>query len=172
MPAASYQSVLAGAITGCIESAITFPFETAKTRLQLLPTATARNRWDGGMVAVMKSTVETNGIRGLYYGLPAMLLQASGKLGIRFGANEQLKRTLQPYASDSPVLVSFGAGVGAGATEVNENNHTRTLTHTLAHTLSLSLSIAPPLDTNISRPQLTSISDSPHPPTSSRHWCG
>jgi hypothetical protein len=47
------------------------------------------------------------GVRGLYFGMPAMLLQTSCKLGIRFAAFESVK----------PLVGVGAAGLAAGAIE-------------------------------------------------------
>ena len=78
-------TALAGGAAGCVEGVVTMPFEVAKNRMQLHG---HQGGVGGGMLAALRTTIATNGVRGLYYGLPATLVQASGKLGIRFTAFE------------------------------------------------------------------------------------
>ena len=79
----SYSSIfakraLSGAAAGCVESTITSPFETIKTRLQI-EHGTNRSPWYAG-----KLIFAEKGLPGFYYGLSACLLQNMGKVAIRF----------------------------------------------------------------------------------------
>ena len=50
--------------------------------------------WDCG-----KQTVQTNGVRGLYRGLPVLIYGSIPKSAVRFGAFEQFKKVMEATAS-------------------------------------------------------------------------
>jgi solute carrier family 25 citrate transporter 1 len=86
----------AGAIAGCTEAVITMPFEVLKTKMQVAGTG----KW---------SLLFNKNIRldTAFAGLTPVLFQTSMKIGIRYGAFEQLR---------NHVSVPL-AGLGAGAFE-------------------------------------------------------
>jgi solute carrier family 25 (mitochondrial citrate transporter), member 1 len=104
---------IAGGIAGCCETAVTMPLEFAKTRQQIA-SASARVT----MLSTFKEAIASNGIRGLYFGMPAVLVQTSGKVGIRFVAFEKFK-SIMPCDANGRISKSseFLAGCLAGATE-------------------------------------------------------
>ena len=72
---------VAGAMAGAVEACCTAPLETLKTRQQL-----STSRSTISVTAAASGIYSTAGIRGFYFGLPALLLQAAGKVAIRFSA--------------------------------------------------------------------------------------
>eukprot|EP00667_Euglena_gracilis_P015129 EG_transcript_15718 len=100
-----------GAFAGCVETVVCMPFETTKTRVQLQEGA------GGGMLRNMASTVRSEGVRGLYFGMPIMLIQTAGKVGIRFLVYEQIKRLLQDETGRLSASGQVVAGTVAGAME-------------------------------------------------------
>jgi hypothetical protein len=118
---------LGGALTGCCEAVIMMPLEVVKTRQQL---GAARHM---GVVAAMTDTVRHNGIRGLYYGLPIVLIQTSGKVGIRFALYGQFLNSLAPFqlpTSLAAALAGFGAGAAEAALWITPCERIKTLRHT------------------------------------------
>ncbi|GFX44833.1 tricarboxylate transport protein, mitochondrial [Trichonephila clavipes] len=65
------KGVLAGGITGGIEICITFPTEYVKTQLQL-DERSAKPRYTG-IGDVVKQTVKSHGVKGLYRGLSVLI---------------------------------------------------------------------------------------------------
>mmetsp|Transcript_10078 Transcript_10078/g.13202 ORF Transcript_10078/g.13202 Transcript_10078/m.13202 type:complete len:259 (-) Transcript_10078:1662-2438(-) len=94
---------LAGVIAGAIEALVTQPFEVVKTRQQI------ESKVPKSLVRCIRGTVGANGLGGLYAGLPIMILQSGGKVGIRFGMYDNVKKLFPGNA----IL----AGVVAGSTE-------------------------------------------------------
>ena len=103
---------LAGAAAGGIETIVTMPFEVTKTIQQLQKQQTIPS-----ISSTARKIMQTKGIRGFYYGLPACLVQASGKVAIRFSFYGFYLSNLQLYFG-SYINISKGcAGLLAGATE-------------------------------------------------------
>lgn len=63
--ASAFKPILAGALTGAVESAITYPTEYVKTHLQL---QSKTNPAYNGIVDCVRKTVRSNGVLGLYRG--------------------------------------------------------------------------------------------------------
>ena len=94
------KGVIAGGITGGIEICITYPTEYVKTQLQLdEKVGKYKGIWD-----CTKQTVQTNGVRGLYRGLPVLLYGSIPKSAVRFGGFEQFKKLMV----DEKVRICFG----------------------------------------------------------------
>ena len=66
--------------------------------------------WDCG-----KQTVQTNGVRGLYRGLPVLIYGSIPKSAVRFGAFEQFKKIMVDdkgnLSPGSRLLCGLGAGI-------------------------------------------------------------
>jgi len=107
------KGIVAGGITGGIEICITFPTEYVKTQLQL-DERSAKPRYKG-IGDVVKQTVRSHGVPGLYRGLSVLLYGSIPKSAVRFGAFEELKkRRLDEKGNLAPVdrmLCGLGAGV-------------------------------------------------------------
>ena len=70
------------------------------------------------MFHAISTIVQTKGLQGLYFGMPAMLTQVSAKAAIRFTAFEQYKaiyRMARP--NENEVFLNFVCGLAAGFTE-------------------------------------------------------
>mmetsp|Transcript_31107 Transcript_31107/g.49819 ORF Transcript_31107/g.49819 Transcript_31107/m.49819 type:complete len:258 (+) Transcript_31107:2889-3662(+) len=96
--------------TGCVEAAVTMPFEVIKTRQQI-----GAKRYPGvlGITKTMKDAIgQAGGVRGLYSGLGIAMGQTSGKVGIRFFTYRRLSQVAGENASYKAI-----AGCLAGATE-------------------------------------------------------
>ena len=72
---------ITGGITGGIEICITFPTEYVKTQLQL-DERSAKPRYTG-IVDVVKQTVRSHGITGLYRGLSVLIYGSIPKSAVR-----------------------------------------------------------------------------------------
>jgi len=71
----------------------------------------------------ISSITANNGVRGLYFGMPAMLTQVSAKAAIRFTAFEQYKALLKMAngsngnGNGNEMFINFVSGLMAGFTE-------------------------------------------------------
>lgn len=87
-------SLLAGATAGAIEAFITYPTEFVKTRSQF-------GGKREGPIAIIRDTVRTKGITGLYSGCMALVLGNSLKAGVRFVSYDHFKQMLADPQSPS-----------------------------------------------------------------------
>ncbi|AMD22286.1 HGL054Cp [Eremothecium sinecaudum] len=108
-------SVLAGSVAGAIEGTITYPFEFAKTRLQLAEKKAGASR---NPLVLIYSTVRNQGLSALYVGCPAFVVGNTAKAGIRFLGYDTLKNLLkEPETGKLSGISSIAAGIGAGLFE-------------------------------------------------------
>jgi len=107
------KGVIAGGITGGIEICITYPTEYVKTQLQLdEKVGKYKGIWD-----CTKQTVQTNGVRGLYRGLPVLLYGSIPKSAVRFGGFEQFKKLMVDEKGNLSPISRLLCGLGAGVSE-------------------------------------------------------
>lgn len=78
--------VLAGGIAGSVEIATTWPFEYAKTQLQL-----PKRRYHS-IFGCITDTIHKRGFRGLYGGLPPLMAGEFPKIGVRYATFTHLKQ--------------------------------------------------------------------------------
>ena len=104
-------SASAGAVAGGIEACIIWPSEYTKTHLQL-----GRNEYNG-MLDCARQKIRANGPLALYRGLPAALMFAIPKAGIRFGVFNTLKTRMADVSGHTSTASTFVAGLGAGVAE-------------------------------------------------------
>ena len=98
------QNLISGGIAGSLEIATTWPFEYAKTQLQL-PQRKHTTIW-----GCLRSTFQNQGMRTLYGGLPPVFLSEFPKIGVRFSCYQ--------YLNDHNLLESnFMKGLVAGTVE-------------------------------------------------------
>lgn len=106
-------SLIAGGAAGGIESFATYPFEFAKTRVQLrakkgIPTP--RNPF-----IVVGDVIKQEGVRALYLGCSTLVLGTIAKDAIRFVSFDSIKRVFaDPETGSLSPLRSLGAGMSAG----------------------------------------------------------
>lgn len=106
-------SLIAGGTAGGIESFLTYPFEFAKTRVQLraergIPTP--RNPF-----AVIGQVIKSEGARALYLGCSTLVIGTIAKDGIRFMSFDTIKRAFaDPETGSLSPLRSLLAGMSAG----------------------------------------------------------
>jgi len=119
----------AGGIAGAVEAFLTYPFEFAKTRVQLrtqkgIPTP--RNPF-----LVVGQVYQTEGIKALYKGCGALVVGSIGKDGVRFLFFNKIKDsfadpetgTLSPARN---LLAGMAAGVTASITAVTPTERIKT----------------------------------------------
>lgn len=110
-------SLIAGGTAGGIEATITYPFEFAKTRVQLRQEkgiATPRNPF-----AVISQVARSEGFRALYLGCTTLIIGTIAKDAIRFVSFDIIKRVFEGDNSKTAnsslnALRSLGAGMAAG----------------------------------------------------------
>ncbi|KAF8153944.1 mitochondrial tricarboxylate transporter [Crassisporium funariophilum] len=103
-------SLFAGATAGAIEAFLTYPTEFVKTRSQF-----------GGKrespISILKDTLRTKGLPGLYSGCTALVVGNSAKAGVRFVSYDHFKQMLADPQGNVSAPRSLLAGLGAGMTE-------------------------------------------------------
>jgi len=106
----SLHSLIAGATAGAIEGFVTYPTEFVKTRSQF-----------GGKkespIAIIRDTLRTKGITGLYSGCTALIVGNSVKAGVRFVSYDYFKQKLADSEGKVSAPRSLIAGLGAGMME-------------------------------------------------------
>jgi len=106
-------SLIAGGTAGGIESFVTYPFEFAKTRVQLraekgIPTP--RNPF-----LVVSQVIKNEGVRALYLGCSTLVVGTIAKDAIRFMSFDTIKRAFaDPETGSLSPLKSLLAGMSAG----------------------------------------------------------
>ncbi|AET41107.1 Ctp1p Ecym_7263 [Eremothecium cymbalariae DBVPG len=108
-------SFLAGSIAGAVEGCITYPFEFAKTRLQLIDNSSRASR---NPLVLIYNTARSQGIGALYVGCPAFVLGNTAKAGVRFLGFDSIKNVLKdPVSGTLSGPRGVVAGLGAGLLE-------------------------------------------------------
>ncbi|CAL9727641.1 tricarboxylate transport protein [Monosporozyma unispora] len=107
------KSFIAGALAGAIEASITYPFEFAKTRLQLIDKTSKASR---NPLVLIYNTAKTQGINSIYVGCPAFIVGNTAKAGIRFLGFDAIKNLLRDketgeLSGTRGVIAGLGAGL-------------------------------------------------------------
>ncbi|KAK4985791.1 hypothetical protein LTR50_005749 [Elasticomyces elasticus] len=106
-------SLISGGVAGAVEGAATYPFEFAKTRVQLRAergVPTPRNPF-----LVVRQVFREEGLRALYKGCSTLVVGSIGKDGIRFLSFDTIKNAFKdPETGTLTPLRSLLAGMGAG----------------------------------------------------------
>ncbi|GAB5366273.1 hypothetical protein AAMO2058_001130000 [Amorphochlora amoebiformis] len=103
---------LSGSLAGMTASLSTYPLDYARTRLS---GTFARNTRSSGMVSVIVSTVNAEGIAGLYKGIVPSLWGALPYEGIKFGCYDVLSSLVNTRGTDETSLFSkFTCGAISG----------------------------------------------------------
>ncbi|KAG6830140.1 hypothetical protein H0H92_002004 [Tricholoma furcatifolium] len=113
-------SLFAGATAGAIEAFVTYPTEFVKTRSQFsgkAKTNLTSPLKKQGPIAIIKETVKTQGITGLYSGCSALVIGNALKAGVRFVSYDHYKQLLADEQGKVTAGRSLIAGLGAGMTE-------------------------------------------------------
>jgi len=106
------KAILAGGIAGGIEISITYPTEYTKTIMQLYEKESLK-----GPIQVVRDTVKTNGISGIYRGLTCLLYFSIPKSAVRFWGFETAKGFLQDERGHMDTKANLLAGLAAGTLE-------------------------------------------------------
>lgn len=114
-PVDPLHSFIAGALAGAIEASITYPFEFAKTRLQLIDKTSTASR---NPLVLIYNTAKTQGTGAIYVGCPAFIVGNTAKAGIRFLGFDTIKNMLRdPITGELSGPRGVVAGLGAGLLE-------------------------------------------------------
>jgi len=105
-----FHSLFAGATAGAIEAFVTYPTEFVKTRSQF-------GGKKEGPIAIVRETLRTKGVSGLYSGCMALVVGNSMKAGVRFLTYDYLKGKLADSNGKVSAPRSLLAGLGAGMFE-------------------------------------------------------
>ncbi|KAF7312341.1 Mitochondrial tricarboxylate transporter [Mycena indigotica] len=103
-------SVIAGSTAGAIEAFVTYPTEFVKTRSQFSGKRESP-------IAIIRETLRTKGITGLYSGCTALVVGNSVKAGVRFVTYDHFKNMLADSEGKVSAPRSLLAGLGAGMME-------------------------------------------------------
>ncbi|KAJ1859021.1 hypothetical protein GGH12_000866 [Coemansia sp. RSA 1822] len=113
-------SLIAGTFAGAVEGAATYPTELVKTKMQLQGsqqyTAQGGHVYSGP-IDCASTTLRTQGIRGLYRGLPPMLVGNAAKAGVRFLTYDTVKEMLRARDGTLSMPRMMLAGMCAGVIE-------------------------------------------------------
>ncbi|KAI5966934.1 CTP1 [Candida pseudojiufengensis] len=111
-----FKSFIAGGTAGAVEGVITYPFEFAKTRLQLIDknssTKTSKNP-----IKLIYNIAKTQGISSLYVGCPAFVVGNTVKASVRFLGFDYIKNLLSDKNGKLSGPRGVIAGLGAGLLE-------------------------------------------------------
>jgi len=103
-------SLIAGATAGGVEAFVTYPADFVKTRSQF-----------GGKreppLTIIRETLRSKGVRGLYSGCTALVVGNSVKAGVRFVSYDRFKQALADKDGKVSAPRSLLAGLGAGMLE-------------------------------------------------------
>ncbi|KAJ7158853.1 mitochondrial tricarboxylate transporter [Mycena filopes] len=103
-------SIIAGTTAGAIEAFVTYPTEFVKTRSQFSGKRESP-------IAIIRDTLKTKGIIGLYSGCTALVVGNAAKAGVRFVAYDHFKHLLADSEGKVSAPRSLLAGLGAGMME-------------------------------------------------------
>jgi len=106
------KAILAGGIAGGIEISITYPTEYVKTIMQLYEKESMK-----GPLQVVKDTLSSHGVPGLYRGLTCLLYFSIPKSAVRFWGFETAKGFLQDQNGHMTTSANLLAGLTAGVIE-------------------------------------------------------
>lgn len=108
------KSLVAGGVAGAVEGVITYPFEFAKTRLQLVNKSAQTTR---NPLVLIYSVARTQGVSALYVGCPAFVVGNTAKASVRFLGFDAIKRVLSDKNGQLSGPRGVLAGLGAGLLE-------------------------------------------------------
>ncbi|KAK6461437.1 citrate transport protein [Scheffersomyces coipomensis] len=108
------KSFIAGGTAGAIEGVVTYPFEFAKTRLQLVDKLSTQSR---NPLVLIFNTAKYQGLGSLYVGCPAFVVGNTVKASIRFLGFDSIKALLADKNGKLSGPRGVIAGLGAGLLE-------------------------------------------------------
>lgn len=109
-----WKSFIAGGLAGAIEGVTTYPFEFAKTRLQLVNKSSQTTR---NPLILIYTVARTQGFSSLYVGCPAFVVGNTAKASVRFLGFDAIKRVLSDREGQLSGPRGVLAGLGAGLLE-------------------------------------------------------
>ncbi|RCK58165.1 Tricarboxylate transport protein [Candida viswanathii] len=109
-----WKSFVAGGTAGAIEGVITYPFEFAKTRLQLISKSSTASR---NPLVLIYNVAKTQGVSALYVGCPAFVVGNTLKASVRFLGFDLIKNVLLDKNGKLSGPRGVIAGLGAGLLE-------------------------------------------------------
>ncbi|KXH44940.1 mitochondrial carrier protein [Colletotrichum nymphaeae SA-01] len=125
--------IVAGGVAGVSETLVTYPAEYVKTRRQLYfksttNATTSKPNPPPSSLAIIRDTIRTTGVRGIYSGVQALAASNAAKSGIRFLAFETTRSKLDALSgSESPASglakkpraawINVFSGLSAGVAE-------------------------------------------------------
>lgn len=102
---------VAGIFGGCAGKAVEYPADTVKVKLQAQGnTGTSYT----GPLDCVRQTLRSEGIRGLYTGLPVPLIGSMAEMAVLFTAMGRIKRIVAKDAEKPTLTETCFAGAGAG----------------------------------------------------------
>ncbi|ODV79511.1 citrate transport protein [Suhomyces tanzawaensis NRRL Y-17324] len=108
------KSFIAGGTAGAIEGVITYPFEFAKTRLQLIDKSSKASK---NPLVLIYNVAKTQGTGALYVGCPAFVVGNTVKASVRFLGFDSIKALLADKNGKLSGPRGVLAGLGAGLLE-------------------------------------------------------
>lgn len=109
-----FKSFIAGGTAGAIEGVVTYPFEFAKTRLQLVDKSSKSSR---NPLVLIYTIAKTQGVSSLYVGCPAFVVGNTVKASVRFLGFDSIKAALVDKDGKLSGPRGVIAGLGAGLLE-------------------------------------------------------
>jgi len=109
-----FKSFIAGGTAGAIEGVVTYPFEFAKTRLQLVDKSSKASR---NPLVLIYNVAKTQGVSSLYIGCPAFVVGNTVKASVRFLGFDSIKALLVDKDGKLSGPRGVIAGLGAGLLE-------------------------------------------------------
>lgn len=110
----NWKSFVAGATAGAVEGFVTYPFEFAKTRLQLIDKSSNASR---NPISLIYRTVRADGVSAIYTGCIPAVLGNTAKAGVRFLGFDAIKDLLRDDSGHLTKTRGAIAGLGAGVLE-------------------------------------------------------
>lgn len=105
---------MAGGTAGAIEGVATYPFEFAKTRLQLVDKSSTASR---NPLVLIANVAKQQGVKALYTGCGAFVVGNTVKASIRFLGFDSIKALLTDENGKLTKTRGMVAGLGAGVLE-------------------------------------------------------
>ena len=99
------QAIIAGFISGFVQDIVTYPLDLIRTRI-----ATSNVTYNG-IAHCIKSTIQNEGFRGLYKGLPVSIITCTPYVGLQMSLYDYFKNTI---SIDNNTTKSLLSGAMAG----------------------------------------------------------
>ncbi|TMW58179.1 hypothetical protein Poli38472_011767 [Pythium oligandrum] len=112
-----------GGVAGVVGVTATFPIDIVKTHLQG-QTRSSGPALFNGPISCFRHILATDGVRGLYRGLPATLVGVLPEKAIKLAVNEQLREYFTDANGNLPLSKQVLSGAGAGLAQVIATNPT------------------------------------------------